>query len=177
MNKKGSLEIIIIFFSAVAFLLVIGLMMLIGSSIINWGADIIVPELTDLGMIDTANLTQAADWTIVPANNFLQSLTWVMGFFYVVLIVGVTVLPLIARVKVSGYLMPLFFALTLLMIAASIFISNIYQDLTTDNDEFALIMKEHTLLGFMILYMPLVTIIVCFTGGIFLFSGLGEELS
>src|SRR3990167_1778022 len=177
MNKKGNIFVVITFFAVIGIVLVMGLMMLIGSSIINWGADIIVPELTSLGIVDTTNLTEVAGYTITPVNNFLQSLTWVMGFFYVILIIFAMIFPLVARVSASRWLMPLFFVLTLSMIMASIFISNIYQDLTVDNDEFTLIMKEHTLLGFLILYSPLITTIICFIGGIFLFSGLGEELS
>ena len=49
-NKKG-ITGMVIFVVILAVILLVGVIMVIGSSVINWVLDEAVPELTDLGMV------------------------------------------------------------------------------------------------------------------------------
>jgi len=49
--------------------------------------------------------------------------------------------------------------------------SNIYEDVYRGTDEFALILKEHVALSWLILYSPGIFSIIGFMAGIIMFSG------
>ena len=61
--------------------------------------------------------------------------------------------------------------LTLILIIGCIFMSNIYEDIITTDDEFADVIKEHVLITYLILYSPAIMSILAFIAGIILFSG------
>lgn len=174
-NKKANAYLLIIFFVILFVILFLGFIMVIGSSILNWVFDIAVPEVSNLGTVGDANFTSAAKYTITPLNNIIQSLTWLTGVMYVMMLVGTFGIVFIIREKPNRWLIGLYFMLALVLIIGAIFISNIYEDFYDGTDDLALRLKEHVILSHMILYSPTIFTIIVFATGIVLFSGMQQE--
>jgi hypothetical protein len=175
-NKRGQTIIGVLFIiGLLLIILFVGFIMAIGSSVTNFVADEVVPELSGLGMVGDTNLTAVSTYTIQPVNSIIQSLTWLTGVFYVLMLIGSIGVAFAMRGNANGWLIGLYFMLVILLVMASIFISNMYQDFYSDTGEFGDIMKEHGLLSYMILYAPFIYSIIGFITGIILFSGRQEE--
>ena len=98
MNKKGDVRAIIIMF-VVLFVLLLGSVALVfGGVVIDWAADEIVPEISSLGSVGDANLTEAAEYSVIPVNNVIQSFHWISGVLYVMGILGCVGLAFAASV-------------------------------------------------------------------------------
>jgi Na+-transporting methylmalonyl-CoA/oxaloacetate decarboxylase gamma subunit len=175
MNKKGNLMLIVGFFIILFLILFAGFMMVIGSATVNWVFDEAVPELTNLGVVGDANFTEIADVTINPLNNIVQSFTWLTGVLYVLMLIGSFGLIFVFRTNPSRWLIGFYFMCVVILIIASIFMSNIYEDFHTGTNDLATRLQEHTLLSFMILYSPMIMTIISFIAGIILFSGMQQE--
>jgi len=175
MNKKGNVMNLVIFVGILFVIMFVGFMMVVGSSVINWTADIVTPELTSLGMIESTNLTEIAGYTITPANNVVQNLKWVAGIVYVLLLLSSLGFAMAFRGTSEKWLLGFYVALMLILVLGAIFMSNIYEDFYDDSEDLGDRLKEHTILSFLILYSPMVMSIVGFIGGIILFSGRPEE--
>lgn len=176
-NKKGQNALGIIFFiGLLAIILIIGFIMAIGSSVTNYVADEVVPELSGLGVVGNTNLTEVSQYTIQPANVVIQSLTWLTGVFYVIMLLGSLGIAFSMRGSgANGWLIGLYFMLVILLIFLSIFISNMYQDFYETSGDFGNIMREHGLLSYMILYAPMIYAVIGFITGAIIFSGKQEE--
>jgi len=175
MNKKGNVVVVLIFFVFLFIVLFLGVLLAFGSVIIDWTFDEIIPEISTLGMVGDANLTQAADYTIVPLNSLVQSFTWATGALYVLILIGLVGTTVAFRTNPSRWLIGFFFFIAIMFIFTSIFISNIYEDFYTGTDEIALRLQEHTLLSYMIIYSPAIFTVITFVMGIILFSGMQRE--
>lgn len=175
MNKKGSLMLILYFFMGLFVVLFLGLIFVFGSAVVNWTADNVVPEISNLGSVGAANLTEAASYTITPVNNVIQSFTWVTGVLYVLLLVGLFGIVVANNAKPSNWLIGFYFVLSISLIFSAILVSNIYEEFYTGDDEFAPILKEHVALSNMILYSPGIFTVITFLMGIVLFSGMQRE--
>lgn len=175
MNKKGNAMLIIYFFLALFLIIFIGFILVVGSAVLNWVFDETVPELTDLGQVGDANMTDIASYTITPLNNIVQSFTWLVGILYVLMIVASIGIIFIFRGTPSRWLIGLYFMLAVMLIIGCIFMSNMYEDFYKGNDDLGNRLKEHTIASYMILYSPLVMTLVVFVTGIILFSGMQQE--
>ena len=175
-NKKGSFMGILLIVGGLFLLIMIGIMIAIGSSTINWVMDEAVPELSGLGMVGDFNATHAVDVTISPVNTFIQNMTWVSGIIYIFGILGVFGLAFAFRVTGDKWLIGLFLAVVLILVIGAIFLSNIYEDIYNDGSEMGNILKEHKALSFLILYSPAIMAMIAFIAGIILFSGPSEGL-
>jgi len=170
-NKKGQIESVIWIIGILFLILLVGFGMAFGSIVIDWVFDEAVPELSTLGMVGSSNLTQVSDYTLTPLNNVVQSFTWMAGVLY---ILGLTIcigLSFAFRITGNKWLVAFFIACMFLLIVASIFISNIYEEFYNDGSEVGIRLHEHTLMSFLLLYSPLVMCIVGFTCGIIMFTG------
>lgn len=174
-SKKGNVTVLIIFVFLLALILIIGFLMSVGSSVINWTFDEAVPELTNLGVIGDTNMTDIASYTITPANTFVQNIQWVVGVLYVLMLIGSIGIAFAMRTTPSKWLIALFFCLIFILIILSIFISNIYEDFYEGTDDLALRLQEQTILSFMILYSPMIFSVIAFIAGGIMFSGRQEE--
>jgi len=175
MNKKGNAWFIIIFFVILFAILFVGFITVIASSIINWVADETVPGLTTLGSMDGVNLTQSASAAINPINTLVQSLTWMTGMLYMIMLIGSVAMAFILRASPNKWLIGFYFVLAILLVMVSILVSNAYQDMYEEGDDLSIRLKEHTLLSWMILYSPMVMTLIVFITGIIIFSGLQTE--
>lgn len=149
--------------------------MVIGSAVINFVFDETIPELTNLGEAGSTNLTQIADLTLVPLNSVIQSFTWLTGVLYVLMLIASIGFTLAFRITPDKWLIGFFFMCVLILIIATIFMSNIYEEFYTGTDDLAVRLQEHTVLSFMILYSPMIFTIISFISGIVFFSGMQKE--
>lgn len=176
-DKRGQIVGIVIVVGLIFLALIVGFLMVVGSAVTNWVADEVVPEFQGIGSlgIGEANLTEVAEYTINPANNLIQSLTWFTGVIYVLMLVGCLGVSYMIRDSPNKWLVGFFFLCMLILVLGSVFISNMYEDFYNGSDSFSLILREHTILSFMILYSPMINTILGFVAGFILFSGRGEE--
>lgn len=173
-NKKANIFIIIIIIGALFLLMFVGLALAIGSSVTNYVADIIVPELKDLGMVGGSNVTQAVDLTVTPVDSFVQNFTWIAGLIYVFGIIGIFGVAFAFKNTGEKWLIGLYVAMVLILVISSIFMSNIYEEFYTGTDDVATRLQEHALLSWLLLYSPMVMSLIAFLVGIILFSGSQE---
>jgi hypothetical protein len=175
MNKKGNVESILWISLALFTLLIFGMALAFGAVITDWVADIVTPEISNLGMAGNANLTQVASFTVTPINNIIQSFTWMSGIIYMLGVIGCLGLAFAFRFTGDRVLMSLFIMLMFILIIASIFMSNIYEDFYNTPGDVGDRLHENTALSWLILYSPLVMCIIGFTCGIIMFTGEGDE--
>jgi hypothetical protein len=174
-NKKGNIMGIVFFFIALFLILFLGFVMVTGSAIVNWVFDEAVPELTNLGSVGSTNFTKIAEFTITPLNNIIQNFTWLTGVLYVLMLIGAVGFAFAMKINPSKWLIGFFFMSVFILIIASMFMSNIYEEFYTGTDELATRLQEHVILSFMILYAPMIFTIISFISGIVMFSGMQQE--
>ena len=149
-----------------------GVIMALGSSVINWTFDEVVPEIDSIGQIEgSANMTEVSRMTLHPLNTVVQNFTWITALIYIFGILAVFGIAFAFRGMGDRWLIALFISMVLILIIGCIIFSNIYEAFYTGTDEIALLLQEHTLLSYLILYSPLIFSLVAFVAGIILFSG------
>lgn len=175
-NKRANIVAISIIFIIMFLVLFLGVIMAFGDVVLNWAMDEATPLLTNLGTVENVNLTKTADITIVPLNNLIQNFTWMTGVLYFLMIIGIFGIAISMRLEANKWLIGFFFMCMILLVLASIFISNIYEDFLNDpGSEIALRLTEHTILTFMIVNAPVIFTIIGFIVGIIIFSGIASE--
>ena len=175
MDNKENFGLILGFFIIIGILMVVGFMIVVGSSVLNYTFDIITPEISNIGMVGSANMTEISGYSIDVVDTVIQSFTWLTGVAYMLAIIGLFGLVVSFKVTASKWFMGFFLALALLLIMGSIFMSNIYQDIYQEDDDLSSVLREHTLLSYLILHSPVIFTILIFISGIILFSGMQEE--
>lgn len=176
MNKKANFPLMLLFFIIIAVVLVMGLFIAMGSSVIKIFMDEFRPTIEGIGTISgNTNVTEYSGYAITPVDTMINSLSWLGGVIYLVAFFGLFGVAIAYKVTMSRWLIGLFVLIALLIIIMSIFISNIYEDLYTDGSEFGENIREQKLLSFLILHSPMILTITVFASGIILFSGLGQE--
>ena len=174
-GKRGNVIILVIFIAVLFTILFLGFIFVGVSSILNYGFDILTPELTSTGQVGDSNFTDYSKYTITPLNNIVQNLTWVVGFVYILMIIGSIALAVSFRTSPNKVLIGFYVMLVFVLVIGAIFISNIYEEFYNGSDEFAQRMQEHTIASYMILYSPTLLAIIAFITGIILFSGVQQE--
>jgi len=169
-NKKGAIGIII-FFMILFAILVFGFIGAMALGIIDFASDTITPVMQELGVAGNSNLSEAAEYSFVPLNTFVQALPWVVGLSYVVALLFSIIFVLSYNYNPHPAFIGFYFALVILLIFGSIIMSNMYQDIYSADDEIADRLKEQTLLSYMILYSPFILTLIALITGIYLFSG------
>ncbi len=176
MNKKGGGAWNIIIFIFILFIILfIGMALAFGGVIIDWVFDEAVPELVTIGAIGNSNVSEYTSMAIAPVNSFVQSFTWLSGVIYALALLGILGLAFAFRFTGNKWLMALFLGGIFLLIIASIFMSNIYEEFYTGTDEMATRLHEYELLSYLVLYSPAVMCVLGFVGAIIMFTGNPEE--
>lgn len=166
----------IVYFLAILFLLMlIGFGLAIGSMVVNWVFDMAEPELTSIGMAGNTNMSEIGEYTITPLNTFVQSFTFMSGVFYALGIVACLGFAFAFRFTGNKWLAGFFIAGMLLLVMASIFVSNIYEDFYDDPGDVGIRLREHTMLSFFLIESPLIMTVIGFLGGIIMFTGEGGD--
>ena len=175
MNKKGQFMGILILVGALFIILIGGLALVFGGVIIDWVFDEAVPEITTIGIVGSSNISEYTTYGLTPVNNFVQSFTWMSGVVYVLSLLAVFGLAIGFRVTGNKWLMGFFIGCMLLLVIASIFISNIYEEFYNGTGEIASRLKEHELISYLILFSPVIMSLMGIIGGIIMFTGNPEE--
>lgn len=170
-NKKGQIHLIILIIGLLFFLLFVGLLLVFGAMTIDWVFDEAVPELSTLGNVGDSNLTEYSSYTLKPVNTVVQSFTWLGGVFYLLGLVAIIGISVAFRMTGDKWLAGFFFVCMFLLIFASIFISNIYEDFYNDGSEVGQRLHEQVLLSWLILYSPMIMSVIGFVCGIIMFTG------
>ena len=175
MDKKGNIMSVIYIVGGLFLLMIIGMGLVFGSVMMNWIFDTVVPEISGIGQVGSTNVTQISGSTLTKVNSFVQSWTWLTGVLYVFGIFGIIGLSYAVRFTGNKWLMAFFISAMLMVVIASIFMSNIYESFYTGTDDIAVRLQEHTMISWLILYSPLIMTIIGFLCGIIAFSGEMEE--
>ena len=176
MNKKGEGATSIIIFIFILFVvLFIGVALAFGGVIINWVFDEAVPELNTIGVVGSSNVSEYTNMAITPVNSFVQSFKWLSGVIYVLALLSTLGLSVAFRITGNKWLMALFLGGMFILVIASIFISNIYEEFYSDTGEMATRLHEYELLSYMILYSPAIMCVLGFVGAVIMFTGNPEE--
>jgi len=174
-NKRGDIVSIIWIIGILFTVLFLGILIVFGGMVIDWTFDEVVPELSTLGQVGNANLTNIASMTVTPANTFVQSFTWLGGIIYALALLGCLGLAFAFRFTGNKWLAGFFIACMLLLIIACIFISNIYEEFYNDGSDVGDRLHEQVLLSWLILYSPIVMCIIGFISAVIMFTGEGGD--
>ena len=174
-NKKGDVKGIIIVVAILFLVLFIGLLLAFGGMIVGWVFDEAMPSLTSIGQVGSTNMSSIGESVLNPVNSVVQSFSWFAGVIYILALVGCLGLSFAFRFTGSKWLMGFFIVCMLLLVMASIFISNIYQDFYTGTDDVAVRLQEMTMLSWLLLYSPLIMCLIGFISGIIMFTGEGQD--
>lgn len=174
-NKKGEFRNIIFFVLIVLVIIAVGIALAFGSAILRWTADEVVPEIRDLGVVGGANLTEIADYTVTPINNIIQSMGWMAGILYVIMILGTFFLAFIYRSSGNRWFISIYLLLVLIIIICSIFFSNAYEDFYNDAGEVGDQLRDMKILSYLILYSPMIFTVIAFIAGIIMFIPREED--
>jgi len=171
MNKKAGIGLII-FFSVLIIVLIIGFAAAIILSIIDYVSDEVTPIMEDLGVIEgtSTNMSEYAGWGFGTLDTVVQSLPWVVALGYVMVLVFTLVFIFIIGYNPHPAFIGFYIALMLLLILGCIMMSNIYQDLYEGTDEIAIRLHDQTILSFLILHSPFVMAMIGIIGGILMFA-------
>ncbi len=174
MNNKGSIQTVLFFGLASVVIILGGLAFLLGSGVVNFLFGEVEPIIQEIGVVGGANITEYIEYGFNPIHSFVQSWRWIGGVGYAFSLIALLGLASGARMTGSRPLMGLYFLVLLVIILGSIYVSNMFEDLTAGAGTLELIMQDHTLLGLLILNAPVIFVIIGFVGGIIMFSGVGE---
>lgn len=176
MNKRGSvigvLLIVLLIFFAMVFAITFSLTSAVGS----WAGDEITPIMQDIGIVDSnTNVSEYVEMSVVPVNEVVQNFQWMVGVIYFVALIGILGMAFMFRGAPNPIGIGFFFVLIIVLLMASIFVSNMYQDLYDTDDVIGDRLQEQTIMSYLLLYSPLIITIISFIAGAILFSGRQEE--
>jgi len=177
MNKKGNIVALIYIIGALFLLLLIGVGLAFGGVMMDWIFDTAVPEISGMGTMGNVNVTQISGMTLTPVSNLVSSFSWLSGIIYIFGIFGILGLAYAFKFTGNRWLMAFFVVAMLMLIVASIFMSNIYETFYSGGDDIGIRLHEYTALSWLILYSPMIMCVVGFIAGIIAFSGDGMEES
>jgi len=168
-NKKAGIGIII-FFSVLFIVLILGFVAAMIWSVVDIASDEITPIMTELGMVDDSNISEYAEYGFETTNTFVQALPWLIALGYIMTLVFTLVFVFIVGYNPHPSFIALYFVLIILLIFGAIIMSNMYQDIYTGTDEIALRLQEQTILSYMILHSPFILTMIAIIGGVLMFA-------
>lgn len=168
-NKKAGIGIII-FFSVLLIVLILGFIAAMIWGVIDIASDEITPIMEDLGMVGDTNLSQAAEFSFGVADTFIQALPWVIALGYVMTLIFTLVFVFIAGYTPHPAFIALYLMLMFLLIFGSVIMSNVYQDVYTGSDDLASRLQEQTIMSYLILHSPFIMAMIAVIGGVLMFA-------
>lgn len=169
-NKKGAMGLVF-FILILITILVIGFAASLLTGVITWASDEVTPIVKEIGNVeDVGNFSQAAEYSVEPANNFVQAIPWIVGFSYVAMLLFAIFFAIGYQSNPNPFFIGFYIFLVLLVIFVSIIISQMYQDIYTGNDILATELHEQTLMTFMMLHSPWILTLIALIAGIFIFT-------
>ena len=168
-NKKGGIGIII-FFSVLLISLIVGFIAVMAWAVIDIASDELTPIMSELGMVDNVNMSEASEYSFEVADTFVQSLPWVIAFGYVMVLIFTLVFVFIVGYSPHPAFIGFYIMLMILLIFGCVIMSNVYQDIYTGSDEIATRLQEQTMMSYLILESPFIIAIIALIGGILMFT-------
>jgi len=168
-NKRGGIGIII-FFAVLLGVLVLGFIAAIAWSVLDIASDELTPIMEGLGMVDDANVSQAAEYSFGVADTFVQAMPWLIALGYVMALIFTLVFVFIVGYNPHPAFIAFYFALMVLLIFGCIIMSNMYQDIYTGDDDVASRLQEQTIMSFLLLHSPFIMAVIAAVGGILMFG-------
>ncbi len=168
-NKKGAIGILI-FFIVLISVLVLGFIATMTWAILDIASDEITPIMEDLGMVETANVSEAAEYGFGIVDGFIQSVPWLIALGYVLALIFTLVFVFLVGYNPSPAYFAFYVSLMLLLVFACVIMSNMYQDIYTGTDEIATRLQEQTTMSFLILHSPWILALISVIGGVIMFG-------
>lgn len=177
-NKRGMAVLFI--FLILMLLLALAFVFSLISGMANNVMDEITPVAQGLGVVSGNNLpgdnmSQNAAYLVNPANAITNASAWFFGVAYIISLVSLVAMAYYTRDSAGKWQIALFFLLTIAAILLSMALSNAYQDIYEGNDSLGSEIRSQSLLSWLILYSPLVTLVIMLFSAIVLFTGVGQE--
>ena len=171
-NKKGQNQAFGILILVVVLVLIMffGVAFALGGAVIDWTADEVTPVLSDLGVVGSTNLSEIAAVTVTPVNNVIQSMSWMIGIVYFVMLLGALMLAFMYRSSGNKVLIIFFFILVIVLILVSFFISNIYESYYDDTGEMATRLQDMKIASFLIIQSPVIMLVIALISGMIMFT-------
>jgi len=168
-NKKGAIGILI-FFAVLIGVLVLGFIATMAWSILDIASDEIAPIMGELGMVESANVSEAADYGFGVVDGFIQSVPWLISFGYVLALIFTLVFVFLVGYNPSPAYFAFYISLMLLLVFGCVIMSNMYQDIYTGTDEIATRLQEQTTMSYLILHSPWILSLISVIGGVIMFG-------
>lgn len=174
-NKKGFSKVIFfILFFAIA---VIGIFILaLFNSAISFFSGEITPVIKDLGMVGDTNVSEIGTMAITPIEKIVNSLGWLTGVIYFIMLLGGLVLAYGYRNTHNRIYAVLFLVLSIVLIFVTIMISQAYEGFYNQDDPIGLGLQGMTLASFLIINAPIVVTIFAFIGAIIMMLPSEQEV-
>ena len=169
MGKKGGIGIII-FFSVLLIALIMGFVAVMVWAVIDIASDELTPIMTELGMVDNVNMSEASEYSFGVVDKFVQALPWVIAFGYIMVLIFTLVFVFIVGYSPHPAFIALYIMLMILLIFGCVIMSNVYQDIYTGSDELATRLQEQTMMSYLILHSPFIMAMIALIGGILMFT-------
>lgn len=168
-NKRGAIGIII-FFSIMIIILIIGFGLTLVWSVVDIASDEITPVMEGLGMVGDVNVSQAAEYSFGQADNVVQALPLVIVFMYVMALIFTLVFVVVVGYNPHPAFISLYIGLMFLLILGCIVISNMYQDIISSDDDIGSRLREQSTMTFLLIHSPLINTAIAIIGGLLMFS-------
>ena len=180
MKNKAQARNIIIFGVILGIVLVVGLVLSLLVAVITWTVDEIVPAISNedwgtYGENNETNLTQITATGTNLGNSIVQTFSWLVGVGYFLVLVFMFGLAFAFRVYGDKWIAVFYIMMLLLLVIASIFVSNIYYDFLDDDGELGNNLREQTLMSWLVVYSPIIFTVIGFVSGIIMFTGENQE--
>ncbi len=169
MGKKGGIGIII-FFSVLLIALIMGFVAVMVWAVIDIASDELTPIMTELGMVDNVNMSEASEYSFGVVDKFVQALPWVIAFGYIMVLIFTLVFVFIVGYSPHPAFIALYIMLMILLIFGCVIMSNVYQDIYTGSDELSTRLQEQTMMSYLILHSPFIMAMIALIGGILMFT-------
>jgi len=172
MNKKGSLYAILILIGGLIALALLTVTLTVGWGITKVAADEIIPVLEDMGeIVPGYNNTETMGMALTPIETIINNAGLMIGLLYIIGIIGMLSFAFIFRNNYNGWIVALFVVSILVLIVTCISVSQMYEELYLGQDEIGLVLRDATLISYLIIYSPAIMTIIAFIAGIILFTG------
>lgn len=173
MNKKGQGFMNFVFFFLILFtILVIGIIGVIAVSLFNFTSDTITPVMEGIGVVGSANVSEASQYTFGTVDKVVNSFPWLLAFGYVAMLIFSMIFVISYNYNPNPIFIGIYFVLVILLIFGSILMSNVYESIYSSGD--AVIsagMEDQQAMNFMMLHSPWILTLIAFIVGIYIFAG------
>lgn len=169
-NKKGQFQIFG-FFLLLITIVVVGFIAVLFVAITSYGNSIINPIFTNLGVVGSANLSQAGQATFGVVNTFIGAVPWLVAFAYVAMLIFSVVFVVGYGNNPSPIWIGVYMMFVVFLIFFCIIMSNMYQDIYSGTDVIAQGLQSQVAMSYMILYSPIIMTIISLIVGVYMFAG------